>query len=130
MKLLSDFLKDYYEFSGIASNVSRQAAYAAIAIIWIFNTDKTILPKELLLPSLCTIICLASDLLQYVWATAAWGIFRRLKEIELNGRDEPVDAPPHLNLPTLFFFWSKIFSIIIAYYLLIQYVYHEITFID
>jgi hypothetical protein len=34
---LQDYRNDFYLFSGKASDISRQLAFAAIAIIWIFK---------------------------------------------------------------------------------------------
>lgn len=34
---LSDYLASYYELSGKASDVSRQLAFAGIAVIWVFH---------------------------------------------------------------------------------------------
>jgi hypothetical protein len=39
MKTVADYQKDSYEFSGKASEISRQLAFAAIAVIWLFKTD-------------------------------------------------------------------------------------------
>jgi hypothetical protein len=38
-KTVEDYRKTSYEFSGKASDASRQLAFAAIAVIWLFKTD-------------------------------------------------------------------------------------------
>ena len=37
---LSDYRETYYEFSGKASDVTRQLAFAGIAIVWIFKIEE------------------------------------------------------------------------------------------
>ena len=123
---LSDYRETFYEFSGKASDVTRQLAFAGIAIIWIFKIeDKQFpqIPSELLLPSITLALTLAFDLLQYVSAAIVWGIFQWYKERQLkNLSDDPdLDAPSILKLPQLTFFIFKIISVIFSYYLLVKY---------
>ena len=129
---LEDYRKTYYEFSGIASTVSRQAAFAGIALIWIFSNKSgpnISLPNGLLWPAYFLIIGLAFDLLQYIVAAAIWGIFHRIKEHKL-GVDYVGDitAPTYLNWPTLVFFWGKVVAILIGYFLLFAFVSRGISF--
>jgi len=83
---LSIYRQQYYDASGMASTVSRQAAFAGIALIWIFKAQDAaqpatiVLPNELIMPSLAFIISLAFDLLQYVLGAAVWGSYCRFKE--------------------------------------------------
>ena len=124
---LSEYKNEYYVHTGSASSVARQAAYAGIAIIWIFaikNGNSISLPKELLTPTIFFITGLSFDLLQYVMQSLIWGLFHRKKEKELGPHsDLEIDAPAYFNWPTLFFFWGKLTTIIIAYWLLFKYVY-------
>jgi len=73
------------------------------------------------------IIGLALDLLQYVVATLVWGIFNRRKEDEGLTAEDKFDAPRQLNWPALFFFWSKIPMILIAYGYILQFLINRIT---
>ncbi len=75
------------------------------------------------------IIGLGLDLMQYVVASAIWGLFHRIKEKKL-GADSDIDitAPPYLNWPSLFFFWGKLASILAGYVSLLGYVKHAISF--
>jgi hypothetical protein len=41
MKTVEGYRQDFYDFSGKASDASRQLAFAAIAVIWLFKTDTT-----------------------------------------------------------------------------------------
>lgn len=69
---LSDYKKDYQEFSGKASDVARQLAFAGIVLIWIFRVEgpqAQRLPEQLLLPSALLVLALGADLLQYILST-------------------------------------------------------------
>lgn len=129
---LADYLKVYQELSGLASTVSRQAAFAGIALIWIFNTKSgnTIsLPQSLLWPALCLIIGLGLDLSQYIVASAIWGIFHTVKENSLGpGSTTEITAPKYLVWPTLILFWLKLASILLGYGMLLVYAQHAIRF--
>lgn len=83
---LSDYQKAYYEFSGKASDVARQLAFAGIALIWIFRVERPQaprLPEQLLLPSALLVLALGADLLHYIVKTIIWGRFCRKEEKKL-----------------------------------------------
>ena len=131
---LSNYRADYYTFSGLASNVSRQAAFAGIALIWVFN-DKNAsgihLPVELMWPTLFLILALGLDLLHYIVGSAIWGVFHRIKEKQLGSHPDPdVTAPVYLNWPTLFFFWGKLLAICVGYIFLFIYAKNSIQFLS
>lgn len=125
---LSKFIKDYHEFSGKASDISRHLAFAGIAIIWIFrinNTDSISIPDGLLLPLVLMVLTLSFDLFQYIAAAIVWGIFQWLEERKL---DDPkinpdIDAPAWLKRPQFTFFVLKLFTIIAGYYFLLKYLF-------
>lgn len=128
---LSDYRQSYYDFSGASSAVTRQAAFAGIALVWIFNakTEQSIvLPAELLWPTLFLVACLACDLLHYIVAAAIWGVFHRIKEKQGLSEDDAVSAPIYFNWPTLTLFWSKHIFVILGYAGLLLYVYSSIRF--
>jgi hypothetical protein len=70
MKTVEGYLKDFYELSGKASDISRQLAFAAIAVVWLFKTDtptgQITIPPDLIWPGILIVAALAADLLQYV----------------------------------------------------------------
>lgn len=129
---LSDYRSTYYEYSGIASSVARQAAFAGIALIWIFNSktaNNISLPIELLWPSLFLVIGLGLDLFQYLISSAIWGLFHRYKEKKYGTSADPeLTAPIYFNWPGLFCFWGKLVSILVGYLLLFDFVSHAIKF--
>ena len=122
----------YLDFSGLASDVSRQASFAGIALIWIFKTDSSLiiaLPAELQLPALLFVMSLSFDLLHYVSGALVWGFFNRLREFQMGkDSDEDIRVPVGLNFPTLLFFWLKLFAVIAGYFVLLSYLIDKINF--
>jgi len=120
------------------SEIVRQLNFAGIAVIWLFRSgDKTGgIPYNdaLLWPLGLFIISAAFDLLQFAYASAAWGIFSRHQEKKLNERnakikdpnvepdDEIDDAPGAINWVSNFFFWGKAILTVVGYYFLICYI--------
>lgn len=119
---------DYDYFSGKASDIARQLAFAGIAIIWVFKTDQAgryVVPSELFLPGTLIVLGLALDFLHYIVATAIWGIYNRIKEKQHVGEDEDFKAPPIFNWPALIFFWAKVAAIAAAYFFLLRFLWQS-----
>jgi hypothetical protein len=119
---LSQARESYHFNSGTASSVARQAAFAGIAIIWVFNSPTkqlvVAIPQQLQAVALLLVICLALDLLQYVVSSIIWSVFSRILELKYPHRlseDPEMDAPPYLNWPCLACFWGKLFVLMAAY---------------
>ncbi len=113
---LSEAREYYVDHSRQASTVARQLAFAGIALIWVFRSapaepGEPFLPREFLLPAVLIVVALAADLLQYAWASGAWGVIQR--RMELSGNEE--DAPDWVNRPSLVLFWGKIGCVVTAY---------------
>lgn len=124
---LSDYRETYYEFSGKASDVARNLAFAGIALVWIFKTSDSPnpkIPKDLILPTGLLAITLAFDLFQYVVATSIWGFFQWNEERKLEdiNEDPELDAPPCFKWPQITFFALKLISVASAYVLLVLYI--------
>jgi len=127
---LKDALDNYYTYSGKASDVTRQLAFGAIAVVWIFKTERDgalRLPAALLWPAVCTVLALFFDSLQYLYATAAWGIFHRAQEQKLK-RDPAKEfaAPRQINWPTLVCFWLKVPLVGAAYVFLVVFLFRQL----
>jgi hypothetical protein len=123
---LSEYKQDFYTYSGIASDVARMAAFAGIALVWVFKIDAkpvSRLPQELLVPSGFFALAIALDLLQYVAATAIWGLFHRYHERSLvNPTDDPeLSHSPWLVCPLHFLFALKLISVMAGYVLVGRY---------
>ena len=123
MKL--DGYRETYQFhTGKASEVARQLSFAGIALIWVFRNAPNALvavPQQLVLPTKPFVIALALDLLQYLAGTIAWGTFVRHHEGAGTPADEELDASMYRNWPALAFFWGKMVAVLLAYYLVLQY---------
>lgn len=114
----------YYEATGKTSEIVRNLGFAGIALVWIFKTgadgNQTI-PGNLLLPAILIVIGLTLDLCQYVARSVIWGLYNRIKEGRGVTDEQQFEAPGYINWLPLFFFWSKIICIIVAYILLIAF---------
>lgn len=122
---LEKYLDEFKRYSGKTSDVARQLSFAGIAIIWIFKTGDGIqakIPNDLILPLGFLCMALASDLLQYLLGTIIWDRFHRYHELRA-AKDKDIKASPWLRRPIDFFFWFKIIFVIIAYTIIIRYVY-------
>lgn len=119
MKKLSEYMQTYYDFSGKASDISRQLAFAGIAIIWIFKTTNNtgfIIPTRLFYPLLLFAIGLGCDLMQYICGTIVWGSFQWYQERKFGTIQDPdLDAPSWFKFPQMFFFCAKLLLIMMAY---------------
>ncbi|MEN3370901.1 MAG: hypothetical protein V7609_3044 [Verrucomicrobiota bacterium] len=122
---LSDARQAYYDYSARLSDISRQLNLAGIAVIWIFKTTTVAgIPFSvfLLWPLAFHVLGLAFDVLQYAYASAAWGIFHRRREKSGIKEDEHFGAPSAINIPTNIFFWGKTVATVVAYTLALFYI--------
>lgn len=126
---LSEYKKDFYTFSGKASDVARAAAFAGIALIWVFKIDAKPLPKlpdELLIPTGLFALGLALDLLHYVTGAVTWGLFHRYHEKNLtNSTDDPdISHSPKLTYPMHALFSLKLIIIMAGYVFVGRYIFN------
>jgi hypothetical protein len=129
---LKDAREYYNQRSSKLSEVVRQLNFAGIAIIWLFRTgDKTggIPYNDFLIWPLGLLVASATfDLLHYAYASAAWGIFHRVKEKELHHNEEAEFlAPDAINWLSNILFWGKAMLTVAAYILLVIYIGHYLT---
>jgi hypothetical protein len=109
-----------------ASDVSRQLALTGVAIAWVFSGSTKLLNPGIEIPSgflaagLLFVVGLACDFFQYVVASATWGIYSRIKELQvMAGREtEPFVSPRWLNWGAILFFVLKI-SVLLAGYVVL-----------
>lgn len=132
MITLSKIRAEYYGFSGTASSVARNAAFAGIALVWVFRTQgpsSIQLPVELLLPAKSLILALGLDLLHYVISALIWGGYGRYVEVVNPGVADPeVAMPIFINWPALVLFWGKLGMVLFGYWQLFMYANAAITF--
>ena len=134
---LSGYRQDYYYFSGQASNVSRQLAFAGIALVWVFKEDDGSvyqLASELWAPIVALMLSLTFDLVQYIVAAIVWGSYHRYQEKKVSssdkvkGVDPEIYAPRYFNWPMLILYYLKICLVVVAYALMISYAWTLIKF--
>lgn len=128
---LQGYRDDFYAFSGKASDISRQLAFAGIAIIWIFKKDQAgaiTIPRELVFPGLFIVLALSFDLLQYCVASVIWRIFYRSKEKDYVSEDVELEHSIWLEVPIYIIFWAKIICVFGAYYFIFEYLIRVLTF--
>ena len=128
---LQGYRDDFYTFTGKASDISRQLAFAGIAIIWIFKKDQAgalTVPRELVFPGLFIVLALAFDLLQYCVAAVTWRIFYRRKEKLYVSENDELEHSIYLEWPIYFIFWAKIICVFAAYYFIFDYLIKVLSF--
>ncbi len=126
---LQDYREFFDSFSGKASDVSRQLAFAEIAIVWTFavgkENDKKIL-DDMLWPAIALVAFLATDFLQYASASVVWGVYYR--HLERRHKDT-ANIPRHsvlLTWPQFGFFWLKLGLFCVAYVLMLRALVHRV----
>ena len=103
----------YYERSGKVSDLTRQLAFAGIAVVWIYKVGPEAHPSvapSFLIPLILFAVTLLFDFLQAVSGAGVWGAFARVREKRCGSSTdvEIGDAPDAINWFPIFFFWSKV----------------------
>jgi hypothetical protein len=117
MPTLRDYRTDFYTFSGKLSDVSRQLAFAAIAIIWLFKNDtggRLSVPPELILPGALIVFSLTLDLIHYCWSSITWYVVYRGLERRGATEEEDVRHSVWLERPISVIFWIKVALVMAA----------------
>jgi hypothetical protein len=128
---VEEYWKTFNEFSGKASEINRQLAFAAIAVIWLFKTDTPAghitIPPDLIWPGILIVGALAADLLHYVAASLIWGGYA----LYLESKHIPgVERHSHwLLLPIRALFVIKIALVIWAYILILLFLIRKLGLI-
>ncbi len=126
MPKLSDYWQNFEEYTGKASDVTRQLSFAGIALIWLLREPRAgqlVVPEELIYALALFTLSLSFDLMQYIAASIVWGSFCRYHEKRLKRpEDNPMlTGPRWINWPADFFFIGKLALAIVAYVLLLIY---------
>jgi hypothetical protein len=115
---LQDYRDAFYEYSGKASDLSRQLAFAGIALIWLFKKDTISgpsIPHELLLPGIFIVLALALDMFHYCLGSLIWRRFYRKGEEAGADEERELDHSVWLELPIYAVFILKIIFVFLAY---------------
>lgn len=115
---LKDYRQTFYEFTGKASDLNRQLAFAAIALIWLFKTgadSQPTFPHKLILPGGLVVVSLFLDMLQYCVGAIVWRmIYTKNEAIEVS-ETEDLDHSVWSERPIWFLFIVKILFVMTAY---------------
>jgi hypothetical protein len=128
---LQGYREAFYTFSGKASDLNRQLAFAGIAIIWLFKKEPVsglTVPRELVFPGLLIVSSLAVDMLQYTIASVLWRWFYRSKEKLNISEEKDIKHGVWWERPIWIAFWLKIILVLSAYGFLIEYLWSVISF--
>jgi hypothetical protein len=123
---LDDLWSDVRELTGKLSDVARQAAYAGLALVWIFKTgDATTyhLDRSLLWAAALLALALAFDLAQYAGNVVLhWRNARReenVRGVDYKGRD--ITLPKSIHRISYALFALKVALVAAGYVVLLGY---------
>jgi hypothetical protein len=108
---IEDYRQTFYTYSGKLSDITRQLAFAGIAVIWLFKKDVSgtpAIPEQLLLPGLLILVSLFCDLVQYIAGSLFWRWVYRHKEKTGVSEDADEQHSEWLERPIFLFFVLKI----------------------
>lgn len=110
--LVKEFLSAYDESSGQVSDLSRNLAFAGIAVVWVLRvgTDSggIAISEDLILPLYCFVAALIVDFAQYIYKTLLWGGMNWYFWNKHQDMEYSVEVSGWVNAPTHILFWGKI----------------------
>lgn len=123
---IKELLDASYEASEKASDLSRQLAFAGIAIIWIFRVGVQSggiqFSEEQLVPLSCFVAGLTLDLGQYVYKAIVWSALNWHHWRKHKNNQADIEVSGYFNVPTHILFWGKVALIAYGYILLLGYI--------
>lgn len=114
--------EEYYVNTGKTSELIRQLAFAGIGMLWVyFLGEKPDLDRKayLLIPLLTLALTLLFDIMQYLYASIAWGGKYQEGVAKKMKLDQEMSVKQKINAPTTVFFYLKVGFLILSYALLI-----------
>ena len=109
----------YYEASGKVSDISKQLAFAGIAVIWVLKvgTKAGGIPfSSELIPLLYVfVVALTLDYLQYLYKTIVWAVLNHYHWKKHEDNEKNIEISDKINWITNVFFWSKVAAIVYGY---------------
>lgn len=129
---LGDLWDDVREVTAKLSDVSRQAAYAGLAVVWIFKTgdaSRYHLARSLIWAGALFALTLAFDIAQYAYAAVAkWRNARReeaLRGIGYKGKD--IMLPKEIHYVPYALFALKVATVVLGYVIVLDYLFRVLT---
>jgi hypothetical protein len=127
---LENVRENYSYHTGKTSDIVRQLGFVGMAVVWVFKTDvagKPVIPSDLLPAAILVVAGLTLDLLHYVSGSLVWGVYNRFKEYKAIAEDAEFLAPRQINWLAIFLFWSKTIAMILAYILILRFLYRRLV---
>lgn len=125
-------------FSSKASEISRNLGFVGLGLILLLGgvAKDTLgggqvvdLPTSLIVAGCLLVASLLCDLLQYAYASAAYGIWARTEEKRIDEKPKApkTGLPSKINVPTSVCFWSKLALAAAAYAILLHYLAYSVS---
>jgi hypothetical protein len=129
---LDDLWSDVHAVTAKLSDVSRQAAYAGLAVVWIFKTgdpSKYHLARTLLWAGALFALALAFDIAQYAYAVVRkWRNARQeetLRGVDYKGRS--ITLPKEINYVPYALFALKVAIVALGYVIMLSYLFQVLA---
>ncbi len=120
----------YYEASGKVSEITRQLAFAGIAVIWVLKVGRESggvpFSVELVMPLYCFVSVLGMDLLQYLYKSIVWGGLNSYHWKKHKDNKKEIKISEKVNWPTNIFFWGKVAVIVYGYIKLLVFIHSKL----
>lgn len=123
---IHDVREAYYDFSRRLSALIIKLNLSGIGVIWVLkigSSNGSIDYGKPLLWALGIFVgSMSAALLQYIYATIAWGIYGRYREKIHTREDESFEPHCLINWPTNIFMWAKVVFTIAGYVVLVWHI--------
>ncbi len=127
---ISDYKKDYEDFSGKLSDITRNLSFMGFGVVWILiggleGFKPGYIPALLLWVLFLLVLYLIFDVAHYVYQTLIWfWYFRKLeKKHGVACKNDNFDAPCKYANCAWVIFWLKISIVVAAYAILLAYIF-------
>ena len=112
-------IDDLRTYTAKTSDVARQLAFAAIAVVWLFKSEvagRSIVPAKLLRSAEWAVASLALDFAQYVY-----GCFVITLYLAITKKHDERPKPGRILSIASVLFWAKIICLVVSYTQLFRY---------
>lgn len=115
--------EEYAKATEKTSDLVRQLSFAGVGIVWILSGGATDAKQPnfstlLLWAGLALVLALGFDFLHAAYRSLSFGILHGIRERGGSAPSPELDLPRWFHWPSLFFFYGKMFAVVVAYVLL------------
>jgi hypothetical protein len=121
---LKDVWAYYSSYNKSVNEITRQIAYAGIAIIWVFRvtaSNQIHVPKGLFIAGFFIGLALFLDYLQYIVGSMIYERFGTRMEKKIKTDDEEFQEPEELLRPMDALFYAKIVAVLAGYIFIMKF---------